>query len=148
MQPLTTWNRVVTPSRLRGVFLAVAVVMFGITEFGRHVLRPYVRRTGIDDYGLTDSIGNLGGIVVQIFFTLAVMNPVRRSSYRIAVFLAAGYIVYEALQPYLPRGTFDWNDVYGTLLGLAVSLVVLFVLWRIFPDTQASPAPPGTRTPS
>jgi hypothetical protein len=120
------------------VFLAVAVVMFGVTEFGRHVLRPFVRRTGIDDLGLTDSIGNLGGIIVQIFFTLAVCNPTKPGSYRFAALLAAGYIGYEFLQPYLPRGTFDWNDVLGTLLGLAVALPVLWILWRVFPDEQQS----------
>lgn len=48
------------------------------------------------------------------------------------------YIVYEVLQPYLPRGTFDWNDVFGTLLGLAIALPVLWILWRIFPDEPQS----------
>ncbi len=37
-----------------------------------------------------------------------------------------GYILYEILQPYLPRGVFDWKDIYGTLIGGVISLFVWF----------------------
>lgn len=87
--------------------------------------RPYARAIGIDAFGLADSIGNLEGIVVQIFFTLAVVNPERRQRYGLALFLTGGYIVYEVLQPYLPHGAFDWNDVWGTLIGGVMSALLL-----------------------
>jgi hypothetical protein len=63
------------------------VLAFFATEFGRFVYRPYVRRHGILDLGLADTIGNLGGIVVQIFVTLATVNATRRQSYRTAPLL-------------------------------------------------------------
>lgn len=83
------------------------------------------------------------GIVVQIFLCLAVMNPTRKHSFRLAGFSAAGYIAYEFAQPYLPKGVFDWKDVLGTLIGLCLSLLVLLVLWRVFPEQPDSPDSPG-----
>jgi len=131
---LATPARIRIPERVRGAFLCVSVLAFIVTELGRHVYRPYVRANAIHDLGLADSIGNLGGIVVQIFLTLAVMNPTRKQSYRLAAFLSVGYIVYEFVQPILPRGTFDWKDVIGTLMGFCISTLILLVIWQRFPD--------------
>ena len=55
------------------------------TEFGRFVLRPWVRKNGIEDFGLTDTIGNWGGILVQIFVGLAILHPNRAQSFRLAL---------------------------------------------------------------
>jgi hypothetical protein len=131
---LATPERLLRPGRVRLVFLGVAVMAFFATEFGRFVYRPYVRRHDITDFGLADSVGNLGGIVVQIFLTVAAMNSTKRQSFRIAPLLAAGYVAYEFLQPVLPKGVFDWKDVYGTLLGLCFALGVLWVIWRRFAE--------------
>jgi hypothetical protein len=35
------------------------------------------------------------------------------------------------LQPYLPKGVFDWKDVYGTLIGGLISLGLLFVFYKL-----------------
>ena len=131
---LATPEQILKPSRARFAFLCVAALAFFVTELGRFAYRPYVRRNGINDFGLADSIGNLGGIVVQIFITVAVMNSTKKQSFLIAPLLAAGYVIYEFLQPVLPKGVFDWKDVYGTLLGLGLSIAVLWILWRIFPE--------------
>ena len=131
---LTTPQRFLEPGRVRVVFFCLAVLAFFVTEFGRFVYRPYVRRHGVADLGLADSIGNLGGIVVQIFITLAAVNATRKQSFRIAPLLAVGYVAYEFLQPVLPKGVFDWKDVYGTLIGLCFSLAVLWAIWRLFPE--------------
>ena len=122
------------PARLACFF--VAALAFGVTEFGRFVGRPYVRQTGIEDFGLTDSIGNLGGIVVQIFAVLAVYNPTRLQGYCMAALMAAGYVAYEFAQPFLPKGTFDWYDVIGTGLGLCLSVAVLWLIWRLLPPRE------------
>jgi hypothetical protein len=86
----------------------------------------------MSDWGLADSIGNLGGIVVQIFLTIAAFHSTKKQSFIIAPLLAVGYIAYEFLQPILPKGVFDWKDVLGTLIGLAAALVILWIVWRYF----------------
>jgi glycopeptide antibiotics resistance protein len=111
----------------RVIYLFMFVISFLVTEFGRQVYRPIVYRNGIQDFGLADSIGNSGGIVVQVFFGLALLNPNHRQGYRIIGFLAMGYIIYEVLQPILPRGTFDFRDVVGTLVG-GVCAALIFTL--------------------
>jgi len=123
--PVLTW------SPRRGIFLFLAIAAFLVTEVGRHRLRPLFRTHGIDDYGLTGSIGNLGGVLVQIFLVLALLNPGRRGSYYLATFFCAGYIAYEFLQPHLPRGTFDWNDVLATVIGYLIALPIIALVWRL-----------------
>jgi hypothetical protein len=61
---LTTRSRILRPSRTRAVFLLIAVGAFAVTEFGRHVYRPWAYRRALADFGLADSVGNLGGIIV------------------------------------------------------------------------------------
>ena len=134
-----TPKRFVIPARIRFAFLIVGALAYAITETGRFVLRPIVRAHHLQDLGLTDSIGNLGGIVVQIFLASALMNPTKQQSYRIAVFCSVGFVAYEFAQPLFPKGVFDWNDVYGTVIGLALSLAVLTVLWRLFPADVGEP---------
>jgi hypothetical protein len=124
-------KRFLQPGRSRLLFLLIAICAFGITECGRYVYRPYAYEHRISDFGLADSVGNLGGIIVQIFLSLAVMNPTRPQSFRLAVFFSAGYILYEFVQPYLPKGVFDWGDVIATVLGYGISVLLLALGWRI-----------------
>ena len=138
---LVTPQRFLAPSKFRLACVVLSAMAFVVTEVGRHVLRPYVRSTGVDDYGLTDSIGNLGGIIVQIFFSLSILNPEKAQSYRLAAFLAIGYICYEFVQPYLPRGTFDWNDILGTVLGYCVAVSLIWMLWRVLPQSGTDVTP-------
>lgn len=126
---LATPERIVKPSRSRLVFLLIGLGAFAATEFGRFVCRPYVQNHGINDFGITDSIGNLGGIVVMIFLGCAAMNPTKSQSFRLAMFYSLGFVVYEFLQPILPKGVFDWKDVYGTGVGFVISTVMLGGVW-------------------
>lgn len=119
-------------------YLGIAIVAFILTETGRHILRPIVREHQFNDFGVTDSIGNFGGIIVQIFFTLSILNSNKPQSYRLAIFLSCGYILYEFLQPVLPKGTFDWNDVLGTLYGFILAAILLTALWKIKPASEPS----------
>ena len=112
----------------RVLYIIIAITFFIITEIGRNIYRPYIYSNNINDLGLADSIGNLGGIVVQIFLMVAVFNSPTKKALRVIGFLVIGYILYEILQPYLPRGVFDWKDIYGTLLGGAISLGILLVI--------------------
>lgn len=136
MSYFSTPRRMLKPGRVRLVFFFVAAAAAIVTEFGRYVYRPYVRANSINDYGLADSIGNLGGIVVQIFVVLAVLNATRAQSYRLATLMAAGYVVYEFVQPSLPKGVIDWKDVAATLVGYGLSLLILESVWRRFRDAE------------
>ena len=138
---LASHDRIFEPSRVRVRFLIIAALAYGVTELGRFVGRPYVRAHGLHDFGLTDSIGNLGGIVVQIFFALAIINPIRVQSYRLAAFFAAGYVLYEFAQPYLPRGTFDWHDIWATVIGYGLAVLILRAVWRGLPASDRSASP-------
>jgi len=126
--PLTDRETLRAIDLFRLLYATTAVVSFFLTEAGRFIYRPYVYRNGINDFGIADSMGNLGGIVVQIFFTLAILNSQRKKAFNVVGFLVAGYILYEIVQPYLPRGVFDWKDIYGTIVGGIVSVVFLLFL--------------------
>jgi len=113
---------------LRVLYGITAVAAFVLTEAGRGIYRPYIYENGINDLGITDSMGNLDGIIVQIFFSLAILNSQKRKAFDVIGFLVAGYILYEIVQPYLPKGVFDWKDIYGTIIGGFVSVIFLLLL--------------------
>lgn len=118
--------RVIDTKRI--LYLFAAVFSFLITEAGRFIYRPFIYENNINDFGIADSIGNSGGILVQIFLGLAILNPAFKKGFRLIGLFVAGYIVYEILQPYLPKGTFDWLDIYGTLLGGVIALILYLLL--------------------
>ena len=115
----------------RIIYFVMAVIFFFLTEIGRKIYRPFIYSNNIDDYGIADSIGNSGGIIVQIFFMLAVLNSQGKKIFRVIGFIVIGYILYEILQPYFPRGVFDWKDIYGTLIGGLISLFFLIIIKKI-----------------
>jgi hypothetical protein len=121
-----------TVDRIRVIYFLIAVLFFFLTELGRKVYRPFIYRNSIDDYGIADSVGNSGGIIVQIFVALAILNAPGAKAFRIVGFMVAGYILYEILQPYLPRGVFDWKDIYGTLIGGVLSVILLLLIKKVF----------------
>ena len=84
-----------TIDRFRISYIVVSIFAFILTEVGRKIYRPYIYNNEINDFGIADSIGNTGGIIVQIFFTLAVLNSPKTKAYRIFIFLVFGYIFYE-----------------------------------------------------
>jgi hypothetical protein len=115
----------------RIVYFVIAFLFFFITEMGRNIYRPYIYANNINDYGIADSIGNLGGIIVQIFFMLAILNSPKNKALRVIVFIVIGYVIYEILQPFLPRGVFDYKDIYGTLIGGVIALFVLLIIQKL-----------------
>ncbi|WP_430972096.1 VanZ family protein [Sunxiuqinia rutila] len=111
-------------------FMAFLLV-FAITEIGREIYRPYIYENNINDFGLADSIGNLGGIIVQIFFGLAIFNPPQKKGLRLIAFFTLGYILYEIVQPILPRGVFDWKDILGTIVGGAIGTLLFLLMHKV-----------------
>ncbi|MCD6589084.1 MAG: hypothetical protein J7K88_11100 [Candidatus Fermentibacteraceae bacterium] len=43
------------------------------------------------------------------------------------------YVVYEFAQNILSKGVFDWNDVFGTVIGFLISVIILLGVWRVIP---------------
>jgi len=121
---------------LRLLYATTAVATFLVTEAGRSVYRPYIYRNGINDFGIADSMGNLGGIVVQIFFSLAILNSQKEKAFNVIAFLVVGYILYEIVQSYLPKGVFDWKDIYGTIIGGIVAVIFLLLLRLIVKNNR------------
>jgi len=115
----------------RIVYFVVFLLSFLFTEFGRYVYRPFIYHNHINDFGIADSIGNWGGIVVQIFFGLAIINSSFKQGFSVIAVATGGYILYEFAQPYLPKGTFDWLDVYGTLAGGIIALALFFLIHKL-----------------
>ena len=120
----------------RVVYVIIVVIAFVFTEAGRYIYRPYIYENHINDFGVADSIGNSGGIIVQIFLMLAVLNSPRKKALRVIAFIMIGYTFYEFIQPYLPKGTFDWYDVYGTLVGGVISLILYLIITRFIKNKE------------
>ena len=117
-----------TIDTLRITYFVIALFSFGLTELGRFVYRPFIYENNINDFGIADSMGNLGGIIVQIFFGLALFNSTKKKGLRLIAFFMVGYILYESLQPILPKGVFDWRDVYGTFIGGLIGTIMFLLL--------------------
>ena len=125
-----------TIDTLRIIYLAIFLFSFGLTELGRYVYRPYIYENNINDFGIADSMGNLGGIIVQIFFGLALINSTKKKGIRLIAFFIIGYIVYEVLQPILPKRVFDWQDVFGTMIGGLIALSIFLLLHKVVRKNQ------------
>ena len=128
----TSLEQLRTIDTRRVIYVVTLFLSFIMTEIGRHVYRPVIYRNEINDFGLADSIGNLGGIIAQVFFGLALMNSNMKQGIRVIGFLVIGYIFYEIIQPLLPKGTFDWKDVAGTLTGGLVSAVIFYLIQKYY----------------
>ena len=119
---------------MRGVYFVLFAAAFIFTEIGRKIYRPYVYQNGISDFGFADVIGNLLGTVAIIFFCLGVYHATRSQSIRIVIFITIGVVIYELLQPVLPRGVLDWKDVFSTFAAGLFSLNIVLIIWRVIKD--------------
>jgi hypothetical protein len=134
----TDKDQIKTIDTYRIIYLIIGMVSFLFTEFGRFVYRPYIYNNNINDFGIADSIGNSGGIVVQIFIGLALINSPYKKGFRLIALFTGGYIFYEIIQPILPKGTFDWLDIYGTLIGGIVGLLLYLLVHVLVKQNRVS----------
>jgi glycopeptide antibiotics resistance protein len=116
----------------RIIYFLIFLFSFLLTEIGRYIYRPFIYENNINDYGIADSMGNLGGIIVQIFFGLTLLNSTKKKGFRIISFFVLGYILYEIAQLFLPKGVFDWKDIYGTIIGGLIGLLLFLLLHKVF----------------
>ena len=120
-----------TLDTFRIIYFVAFLISFGLTEIGRYIYRPFIYENNINDYGIADSMGNLGGIIVQIFFGLALINSTKTKGLRLIAFFILGYILYEIAQLFLPKGVFDWKDIYGTIIGGLIGLLLFLFLHMV-----------------
>ena len=121
---------------MRVIYFIIFVLSFILTEIGRYAYRPFIYRNAINDFGLADSMGNLGGIIAQIFFGLTLLNSNFKQGFSVIGFCTIGFIIYEFLQPILPKGFFDWKDVVGTFVGGLFSCLIFLLVQFIFKSTS------------
>jgi len=114
----------------RIIYFVMFLLSFGLTEIGRFVYRPFIYENNINDFGIADSMGNLGGIIVQLFFGLTVFNSTKKKGFRLIFFFIIGYILYETAQLFLPKGVFDWKDIYGTFIGGIIGLLLFLLIHK------------------
>ena len=124
-------EKIRTIDTFRILYFVTFLITFLLTEIGRYIYRPFIYENNINDYGIADSMGNLGGIIVQIFFGLTLLNSTKKKGFRIISFLVLGYILYEIAQLYLPKGVFDWKDIYGTIIGGLIGLLLFLLLHKV-----------------
>jgi glycopeptide antibiotics resistance protein len=124
-------EKIRTIDTFRIIYFVTFLISFGLTEIGRYIYRPFIYENNISDYGLADSMGNLGGIIVQIFFGLALINSTKKKGLRIISVLVIGYILYEVVQPILPKGVFDWKDIYGTIIGGLIGMLLFLLIHKV-----------------
>jgi hypothetical protein len=115
----------------RIIYFVMFVLSFGITEIGRYIYRPFIYENNINDFGIADSMGNSGGIIVQIFFGLAIFNSTKIKGIRLISFFIIGYVIYELAQLFLPKGVFDWKDIYGTIIGGSIGLILFLLIQKV-----------------
>lgn len=129
-----TKERFFKMNALRVAYFVAFVSFFVLTEIGRKVYRPYIYRMHLDDFGIADTMGNSLGTLTQIFFYLGLSNATPKQSYRLIGFVTLGYIVYEIVQPWLPRGVFDWRDMVATLAAGTFAALVVTVIHFVYPE--------------
>ena len=76
-------------------------------------------------------MGNSGGIIVQLFFGLLIFNSSKIKGLRLIFFFIIGYILYEIAQLFLPKGVFDWKDIYGTIIGGLIGMLLFLLIHKV-----------------
>ncbi|MBN3035594.1 MAG: hypothetical protein JW861_08405 [Bacteroidales bacterium] len=128
--------QVTTIDTLRIMYFLIFLIAWLFTEAGRNYYRPYIYDHDLHDFGFADTIGNLGGIIVEIFFGLALVNATRKKGLRVITFLVTLCILYESFQQYLPHKVFDWKDIIATLIGGSVALILFLNMPRMVGRNQ------------
>lgn len=119
----------ITPRNLtigrRCILIAAALASYVGTEWGRFTYRPWVRENAIEDFGLADSIGSLGGTIVVVLLHVSLVPLKSLSIMHSGAAVVVGMVTYEFLQPYLGTGVFDWMDVFACVVGGGIALLAI-----------------------
>lgn len=104
--------------------LAVGAVGLALTEAGREVYRPWVRRERLHDWGIANTLGNSLGTLTAVFVVVGLVGKDASSDYRLIALIAVGLVGYEVLQGPM-GGAIDPQDMLASLLA-GVACVLLY----------------------
>lgn len=124
-------HRIFRWNRLRTAYALAFTLVLALTELGREVYPPVVYRTGFNDWGFADTLGNHLGALTLVFFIPAVMNANRAEALIVIVTVTGGYVLYELGQSFLPGSVSDAGDMTACMIGGVLSLL-LFMLIHSF----------------
>jgi len=124
-------EKIKTIDTYRIVYALMFLLSFALTEIGRYIYRPFIYKNNINDFGIADTMGNSGGIIVQLFFGLLLLNSTKKKGFRLILFFILGYVLYEFAQLILPKGVFDWNDIYGTIIGGLIGIFLFLLIHKM-----------------
>ena len=81
---------------------------------------------------IIDSSGNIGGVITaSFFFNCFSEKDTFKDRALISVMAGIGLIIYEVLQKWIPWQTFDKNDIYGSLLGITIAILLNILVIRL-----------------
>ena len=100
-------------SKLKKWTLGIGLASWFITEMVRSFIRPYVYQNNINDFFISDTIGNSTGTITAIFMILTLVGKSNKKDYRLILMIVIGLIGYESMS--LASG-FDLRDVYATII--------------------------------
>lgn len=136
-----TQERLFLKTPLRFLYLGGFIMFFILTEIGRKIYRPWIFHNHINDFGIAGTIGNSLGTMTLMFLLLGLYNCTTIQSYRIIGSVALGIIGYEFAQTILPRGTFDWGDVFATIGAGIFSAIIVTLVHFLYSRNQDKKSP-------
>lgn len=117
----------------RQLYYILFFIFLIITSLMSTIYRSYVYNNNIKDYGLADIFPNIGAVLAASFLFMA---RGRHEKYKdeLIIILGAvlGFIIYEFIQIVIPIGTFDWNDIIGTIIGGIITFLIHKIITKRF----------------
>lgn len=102
-----------------------SIIAFVMIEF----YARYIQINSIDDWYLADTAANFFGFFpLNFLFLLVAGNSISRQNFMIPLGIAIGFILYEIIQLFMPWQTFDYYDIFATVLAMAVCMLINIML--------------------
>ena len=110
----------------------IGILFIVIGFLAKAFYREYINRNGIDDFGLAGSLPSF--LYVIGFSQLLQIRPIRYPALVILV-VTIGSILYEYKQS-LSSGVMDVNDIVASIVGGAVSLLILYLVGKKYKSLE------------
>ena len=129
---------------LKKITLTIGASAFFLTEMARSFYRPYIYANDINDWVVSDTVGNSLGTVTAVFMILTMSGRGTSWDWRLVGMVIGGLIGYEMLNLFDDH-PFDVNDVIATIVFGSISI---FIYARILARFGVKTAPYDASTRS